>query len=142
MPPARDPSSCWSTPAPPGRRPETRAIDYFVVYQGSSVGFTVADLLANDNEPQGQPMTVLAISEPGREATLAGSVAGGFTYTPSVGTASSVGQDFDLAYLVVDPDGHVAQETIRIRILAAGDTNRAPVARDDVVARTSMRRCR
>ena len=107
-------------------------IDYFVVRQGSTVGFSVGDLLANDNEPQGQPMTVLAISEPGREATLAGSIEGGFTYTPG-GEASFVGHDFDLAYLVVDPDGHVAQETIRIRILAAGDTNRPPVARDDVV---------
>ena len=51
--------------------------------------------------------------------------------TPASG-ASFVNQDHDLAYLVVDPDGHVARETIRIRVLAAGDTNRPPVGRRDV----------
>ena len=32
--------------------------DYAVVYQGSSVGFTVADLLLNDSDPQDQTLTV------------------------------------------------------------------------------------
>ena len=32
--------------------------DYRYVYQGSSVGFTAAQLLANDSDPQGQALTV------------------------------------------------------------------------------------
>ena len=77
-------------------------------------------------------MTVVAVSQPSTDGVLDGQC-GGRVHVHAVGGAASfVGQDFDLAYLVVDPDGHVAQETIRIRILAAGDTNRAPVARDDV----------
>ena len=44
--------------------------------------------------------------------------------------------DIGLDYLVTDTDGHVTQENITIRILAAGDTNSVPVARADV-ARTN-----
>ena len=89
--------------------------------------------------PQGQPMTVVAVSQPPTDGVLTGTC-GGRVHVHAVGGAASfVGQDFDLAYLVVDPDGHVAQETIRIRILAAGDTNRAPVAVPDTA---SSARCR
>ncbi len=106
-------------------------VDYFVVSQGSSVGFTVADLLANDRDPQGQQLSVVAVSQPSTDGVLTGTLAGGFTYSPS-GEAGFAGTDHDLAYLVVDPDGHVARETIRIRILAADDTNRPPVAVPDI----------
>ncbi len=39
-------------------------VDYLVAYQGSSVGFTTGRLLVNDYDPQEQPLTVVAVSEP------------------------------------------------------------------------------
>ena len=56
-----------------------RDIDYLVVYQGSSVGFTVADLLRNDSDPQGQTLTVVAVEQPGQQAVLTGDFVSGFT---------------------------------------------------------------
>ena len=109
--------------------------DYFYVYQGSSVGFTTAQLLDNDTDPQRQPLTVVAVSEPSNNGTLTGTLVDGFVYTP--GTAAGlIGTDIQLNYLVTDTDGHVTQENITIRVLAAGDTNAIPVARADV-ARTN-----
>ena len=67
-------------------------VDYLVVYQGSSVGFTAAQLLANDDDPQGEALTVVAVSEPGDDGVLAGSLATGFTYTPTA-RAAFVGTD-------------------------------------------------
>ena len=87
--------------------------------------------MRNDQDPQGQTLTVAAVSQPSTDGTLTGNLATGFTYTPS-SEPRFVNTDHDLAYLVVDPDGHVARELIRIRILAADDTNRAPVAANDV----------
>ena len=109
--------------------------DYFYVYQGSSVGFTTAQLLDNDVDPNGQVLTVVAVSEPANNGTLTGNLTDGFAYTPG-NAAALVGTDIGLNYLVTDTDGHVTQENITIRILAAGDTNRPPVARGDV-ARTN-----
>ena len=105
--------------------------DYLVVYQGSSTTFTAADLLINDSDPQGQTLTVVAVSEPSNVGTLTGTVTTGFVYTPNV-DPTTVNTDHDLEYLVIDTDGHVTQQTITVRILAAGDTNQAPVARADV----------
>ena len=47
-------------------------IDYMYVYQGSSVSLTTAELLSNDIDPQGQALTVVAVSEPGIEGVLTG----------------------------------------------------------------------
>ena len=104
--------------------------DYFYVYQGSSVGFTTAQLLDNDTDPQRQPLTVVAVSEPSNNGTLTGTLTDGFVYTPGT-DAGLVGTDIQLNYLVTDTDGHVTQENITIRILAAGDTNPVPVAVPD-----------
>ena len=76
-------------------------------------------------------MTVVAVSEPGTEGVFTGDLASGFSYTPSTDPAL-IGSDHQLHYLVTDPDGHVAQSNIQVRILAAGDPNQPPVARDDV----------
>ena len=102
--------------------------DYFYVYQGSSVGFTTAQLLDNDVDPNGQLLTVVAVSEPSNNGILTGNLTDGFAYTPG-SAAALVGTDIGLGYLVTDTDGHVTQENIAIRILAAGDTNSVPVAR-------------
>ena len=71
-------------------RPVTRPnTDYFYVYQGSSVGFTTAQLLANDSDPQSQTLTVVAVSEPSNNGTLTGTLATGYTYTPGPTPPSS-----------------------------------------------------
>ncbi len=113
----------------------TPQTDYFYVYQGSSVGFTTAQLLDNDVDPDNQPLTVVAVSEPSNNGTLTGTLTDGYDYTPDT-DAGLIGTDSNLHYLVTDPDGHVDQGTITIRILATGDTNQPPVARADV-ARTN-----
>ena len=120
---------------PPARPVTGRDTDYFYVYQGSSVGFTTAQLLANDSDPQNQTLTVVAVSEPSNNGTLTGTLTTGYTYTPGT-DAALVGTDSQLNYLVTDTDGHVTQGTITIRILAADDTNTATRRRDDV-ARTN-----
>ena len=109
--------------------------DYFYAYQGASVGFSTAQLLANDSDPQNQTITVVAVSEPSNNGTLTGTTTTGYTYTPGLDVAL-IGTDSQLNYLVTDTDGHVTQGAITIRILAANDTNTPPVARDDV-ARTN-----
>ena len=128
----------WVDTAVRRRRDPFTAIDHLVVYQGSSVWFTVADLLVNDDDQQGQALSVVAVSQPGRSGCWRGRWSEGFTFTPSDGAAVRGSAIVDLVYLVVDPDGHVAQQTVRIRVLAADDTNQAPVAvPDTVVARTA-----
>ena len=108
--------------------------DYAVVYQDATVGFTTGDLIANDDDPQGQALSVVAVSEPSNDGVLTGSLATGFTYTPSNDPAL-IDSDHQINYLVTDTDGHVTQGRLIIRILATGDPNQPPVARDDV-ART------
>ena len=67
--------------------------DYFYVYQGTSVGFGAGQLLANDFEPAGQALTVVAVSEPSPvDGTLAGNPVDGYVFTPA-STAALVGTD-------------------------------------------------
>ena len=86
------------------------------------MSFTGAELLVNDVDPQGQLLAVVAVSEP-RSMVCCPGLAAGFVYTPG-DDAAFVGTDQSIDYLVIDPDGHVTEQTIVIRILAAGDPNR------------------
>src|SRR5450432_4024944 len=97
--------------------------DFLYVYQGSNVSLTTTELLSNDTDPQHQPLTVVAVSEPGLEGTLAGDPTNGYTYTPSLDPNVVTGIDHQLDYLVTDAAGHVSQGAVQIRILAAGDPN-------------------
>ncbi len=104
----------------------TPQTDYFVTPEATSVGFAASDLAANDTDPQGQASTLVAVSDSSNSGAVTGT--GPFTFTPRSGF---VGQD-TIEYLVVDPDGHVGVGTVYVQVLAAGDTNQAPVARRDV----------
>ncbi len=73
-------------------------------------------------------LNIVDVGDTSNNGTVTGSAASGFTFTPRSGF---VGQD-TIEYLVVDPDGHVGVGTIYVQVLAAGDTNQAPVARRDV----------
>ena len=44
---------------------------------------TTGDLIANDDDPQGQALSAVAVSEPSNDGVLTGSLATGFTYTPA-----------------------------------------------------------
>ena len=79
------------------------------------------------------------MSEPGNAGILTGDLASGFAYTPRT-TLALVNTDDQLRYLVTDTDGHVAQQTITVRILADDDPNQPPVARDDVARTNTGRR--
>ncbi len=92
------------------------------------MGFTAAQLAANDTDPTGDELNIVDVGDTSNNGTVTGSAASGFTFTPRSGF---VGQD-TIEYLVVDPDGHVGVGTIYVQVLAAGDTNQAPVARRDV----------
>ena len=85
--------------------------------------------------PTVRPSRCVAVSEPSNNGTLTGNLTDGFAYTPG-SAAALVDTDIGLDYLVTDTDGHVTQEDITIRILAAGDTNR-PRWRVADVARTN-----
>ena len=85
-------------------------IDYFVVYQGSSVGFTVADLLANDRDPQGQLLTRGGgVGAGSNDGDAVGHLGGRVHVHAEWRARRSSTPDHELAYLVVDPDGHVDQ---------------------------------
>jgi hypothetical protein len=114
-----------------GTHPDANT-DYFVAYQGNSVTFTTTQLLSNDSDPQDQALTVVAVSEPNLNGTLTGNLATGYTYTPNTTPpATDNGFDINLFYLVADPDGHVTQGTITIRLLPTDNTNQPPVAVPD-----------
>ena len=105
--------------------PRFRRIDYLVVYQGSSVALTPPICCPTTRDPQGQTLTVVAVSDPSNGGLLFGTLATG---SPSPLERPAVRQHRpQINYLVTDTDGHVPREIVTIRILAAGDTNQAPV---------------
>ena len=104
--------------------------------------FTTADLLANDDDPQGQALTVVAVSEPSNDGALTGTLATGFTYTPSNDPALST-PTTRLNYLVTDTDGHVAQGQLvdphpRRRRPQPATRRRARHARPTTASRSSV----
>ena len=100
------------------------------------VGFTAANCSPTTPTHRTRPSPSSPCPNPPTTALLTGNLTTGFIYTPTANT-TLVGTDTQLHYLVTDPDGHVAQGTITIRILAANDTIQPPVARADV-ARTNL----
>ena len=106
----REPRRCGSTrvssgPADTGRqRPTTLSST-----KAPRSAFTTADLFANDNDPQGEPLTVVAVSEPSNDGTLTGNPGQRLhlhtrATTPAWSTPTTL-----LNYLVTDTAGHVTQ---------------------------------
>ena len=52
----------WVDTGAAGPETPNAAVDYLHVYQGSSIPLTTSYLLANDADPQGQTLTVVAVS--------------------------------------------------------------------------------
>ena len=80
------------------------------------------DVLANDTDPDGDDLTLTAVSEPTRgTATLTGST---IRYTPD---ANFFGTD-TFTYTIADGSGTTATATVTVTVTSVND---APVARDD-----------
>ena len=100
------------------------AVDDFVVV--NPVGATIIDVLANDSDPDGDPLSIVSVTAPSSgSATIIGNMV---TYTAAVpfpGTAT-----FD--YTISDGQGGTATATVTVN--ASVNPNQPPVANDDNVA--------
>jgi len=109
-------------------RPPVAVDDVATVPPG---GVVEIDPLANDSDPDGDPLSLVALGMPeaGSVAVLDGR---GLRYAPRTGFT---GQD-SFTYTVRDPKGASASATVRIRV---GTPNRPPVAgRDRITATTGV----
>jgi hypothetical protein len=88
----------------------------------------VIDVLANDHDPDGDPLTVVGLTQPAN-GSAALNPDQTVTYTP---TAGFIGAD-GFTYTVADPHGATDSATVTVTVEAA---NRAPVA-GDVAATTA-----
>ncbi|MBN8727272.1 MAG: tandem-95 repeat protein [Xanthomonadales bacterium] len=82
------------------------------------------DVLANDADPDGDPITVASLAQPANgTATLGGD--GHITYTPAAGFDGSDGFGYTIE------DGRGGSASARVSITVTPAPNRPPVARDD-----------
>ncbi len=84
------------------------------------------DVLANDSDPDGDPLTVAAVTQ-GANGSVAVNPDGTVTYTPNSGYS---GTD-SFSYTVSDGQGGTATATVTVNVLGI---NSAPLALDDVAA--------
>ncbi len=99
--------------------------DHFQLERGKVRDFLPADLLGNDKDPDGDPLTLASVRPP-RYGTLEPLPGGGYRYTGN----GSVDSD-SFSYQVDDGQGNRAWATVTITITAA---NHPPVAEDDRVS--------
>ncbi len=85
--------------------------DSFVTTEGQALALTAAALLANDSDPDGDALTLLALG-PGSHGTLAQAGDGTLTFTPDAGYAGSAG----FSYTISDGHGGTASADVAITI--------------------------
>ncbi|MBY8978076.1 tandem-95 repeat protein, partial [Rhodobacteraceae bacterium NNCM2] len=109
----------------PNAAPET-GDDIVATNQDAAIVISVADLLANDSDPEGAELTLVGFTDPSN-GTLVDNGDGTLTYTPAAGYA---GLD-QVAYTVTDG---VLESTgsLTLRVVAPG--NASPVANPDNVS--------
>jgi outer membrane protein OmpA-like peptidoglycan-associated protein len=83
------------------------------------------DVLANDSDPDNDPLTITAVSTPAHGSATIG--AGGISYTPTLGYS---GTD-SFTYTISDGRGGSATATVTITVNPATSTNHPPIAVDD-----------
>lgn len=104
--------------------------NYFPVAQPDSAttsrGTPVSiDVLANDSDPDGQPLLLSAVTQPAHgTAAIQGAVV---LYTPE---PDFTGMD-SFTYTVTDPEGGSATATVTVNVEAPPATNLPPLARND-----------
>ena len=83
------------------------------------------DVLANDSDPDGDTLSITAVSAPAHgTATITG---GGISYTPVAGYS---GTD-SFTYTISDGHGGTATATVAVTVNPAADPNQAPIAVHD-----------
>lgn len=85
----------------------------------------VIDVLANDSDPDGDTLTVSAVTQPGNGAVS--NNGDNVSYTP---LPDFVGTD-TFSYTISDPSGDTASATVTVTVVS---TNAPPVANDDAVS--------
>jgi Ca2+-binding RTX toxin-like protein len=86
-------------------------------------GSVIIDVLGNDTDPNGDPLTVTGATAP--NGTVAVNADGTLTFTPDPDFNGEV----EITYTIQDPDGNEATGTATVTVAAVND---APVAEDDV----------
>lgn len=123
---AVDPSGAQSSPATVtitvtpgiGNRSPTANDDSYTVQQGGQLVVEPAGVLANDTDPDGDPLHAHLITPPAN-GTLTGNTNGSFTYTP---TADFSGDD-GFTYFAEDPSAsHSNPATVTITVIPTGST--------------------
>ena len=99
--------------------------DTAVTVEDTSVTLTAGDLLANDSDPDGDPLSITAVLG-GSNGAVVLNADGSVTYTPD---ADFVGQDV-ITYFVSDDSGNTDTGTVTIDVTGTPD---APGAEDDVI---------
>ncbi len=106
--------------AGPDNLPPSAADDGFNALEDSLLSVAAPGVLANDSDPDGDPLTVSLVAGP-ETGTLLPGAGGAFTYTPA---ANFNGSD-KFTYRVSDLDGATATATVTISVAPVND---APVA--------------
>ena len=104
------------------------AVDDTLTVQQDSPGKTV-DVLANDSDPDGDPLTVTSWTDP-THGSVSCTAGGDCTYTPAAGYD---GTD-SFTYTISDGRGGGATGTVTIDVTPTAPPNRDPVAVDDTLA--------
>ncbi len=85
----------------------------------------LVDVLANDSDPDGDTLTITAVSSPAHgTATI---TSGGISYTPAAGYS---GAD-SFTYTISDGRGGTATASVAVTVNPPADANQAPIAVDD-----------
>ncbi len=104
-------------------RPPVAANDALTVAVNSAA--TLVAVLANDSDPDNDPLSITAVSVPAHGTATIGS--GGILYTPAAGYTGSD----SFSYTISDGRGGSATATVSITVTSSGGANEAPIAVDD-----------
>jgi uncharacterized protein YhjY with autotransporter beta-barrel domain len=103
-------------------QPPVASDDSYTTSEGTPINF---DPLANDSDPDGDTLTIEALTGGASNGTVVPQSDGSFTYTPNVGF---VGTDFLFNYFVTDGRGGTAQASVSVTVVQG---NAPPNAVDD-----------
>ncbi|MGE0745585.1 MAG: tandem-95 repeat protein, partial [Rhodospirillales bacterium] len=109
----------------PVNDPPIAAGDALATAENKSVVFSGASLIANDSDPDGGTLSVVAVGQAAQGSVVANGN-GTFTYTPNPGFS---GVD-SFTYTVTDNQGGVATASVTVTV---GEVNDAPVVGGDVL---------
>jgi hypothetical protein len=73
----------------PDNRPPTAKADTYTVAAGGSISIAAPGVLANDTDPEGNPLTAKIITTPANSQSFSFNNSGAFTYTPAPGFAGT-----------------------------------------------------